>query len=114
MKEFLQHTDPSITQFALGTVLLPLLAAVINFFLPAKSKITGWLSTLAILASAVLSVFVFARIWNQQEVHQQWHWFTIGDTQIDLGILLNNLSALMLVLVSLVALPVHIYSTAYM
>src|SRR6185312_2723514 len=30
------------------------------------------------------------------------------------GILLNNLSVLMLLLVNLIALPVHIYSTAYM
>ena len=41
-------------------------------------------------------------------------WFTIGATKLYAGILLNNLSALMLLLVSLVALPVHIYSTAYM
>jgi NADH-quinone oxidoreductase subunit L len=41
-------------------------------------------------------------------------WFTIGQTKIYAGILLNNLSVLMLLLVNLIALPVHIYSTAYM
>jgi NADH-quinone oxidoreductase subunit L len=41
-------------------------------------------------------------------------WFTVGATKVQVGVLLNNLSVLMLVLVSLIALPVHIYSTAYM
>jgi NADH-quinone oxidoreductase subunit L len=114
LEEYLQHTDPSIIRFALSAAILPLLAAVINRCLPAKSKAAGWISTLAILISAVLSIFVFAKVWNQHEVHQQQVWFTIGNTAVYTGVLLNNLSALMLVLVSLVALPVHIYSTAYM
>ncbi|HAE68354.1 MAG TPA: hypothetical protein DCG77_14365, partial [Sphingobacterium sp.] len=37
-------------------------------------------------------------------------WFTIGETSFKVGILLNNLSTLMLFLVPTVALPVHIYS----
>jgi NADH-quinone oxidoreductase subunit L len=41
-------------------------------------------------------------------------WFTIGGTQLYAGILLNNLSSILLLLVSVIALPVHIYSTAYM
>lgn len=98
----------------MGAVLLPLLAAVIGFCLPARSKVSGWLSTLAILLSAVLSVAVFSKVWNQHPVHQQQLWFTIGETKVYAGILLNNLSVLMLVLVSVIALPVHIYSTVYM
>jgi NADH-quinone oxidoreductase subunit L len=47
-------------------------------------------------------------------IHQQLLWFTIGNTKLYAGILLNNLSVLMLLLVSVIALPVHIYSTAYM
>lgn len=114
MQDFLTHIDTLTTKFALTAVLLPLLAAIVNYVLPAKSKITGWISTLAILGSAVLCAFIFAKVWNQHEVHQQQLWFSIGDTKVYAGILLNNLSVLMLVLVSLVALPVHIYSTAYM
>ena len=114
MQDFLTHIDTLTTKFALTAVLLPLLAAIVNYGLPAKSKITGWVSTLAILGSAILSIFTFAQVWNQHEVHQQQLWFSIGATKVYAGILLNNLSVLMLVLVSLVALPVHIYSTAYM
>jgi len=72
------------------------------------------LSGAAIGASLVLALLIFFRVWNQPALHVQQVWFTIGNTQIRLGIWLNNLSVLMLLLVSAIALPVHIYSIAYM
>ncbi len=96
-------------------VVLPLLAFIINVCLPGRTnKIAGWASTLAILTSCVLSVMVFSKVWNQHAVHQQQLWFTVGNTKVYSGILLNNLSVLMMVLVSAIALPVHVYSTRYM
>ncbi len=96
-------------------MLLPLLAFVINTALPAKwSKVAGWVSTVFILISCVLAAFIFSKVWNGHQVHQQMLWFTIGDTPVYAGILLNNLSVLLLLLVNLIALPVHLYSTAYM
>ncbi len=115
MENFLQAIDTLTIRFALAAVLLPLLAFIINICLPGKSnKAAGWVSTLAILLSSVLSVFVFSRVWNHHQVHQGQLWFTIGSTKLYAGVLLNNLSVFMLLLVSLVALPVHLYSTAYM
>lgn len=109
------YQDITTVYYALAAVLLPLFAFLVNVCLPGKAnKISGWLSTFAILISAVLASLVFAGIWNHEPVHVQTVWFTIGATKLYAGILLNNLSALMLLLVSLVALPVHIYSTAYM
>ncbi|MBE9584395.1 NADH-quinone oxidoreductase subunit L [Mucilaginibacter sp. JRF] len=95
-------------------VVLPLLAAVINNFIPNKVKITGWISTIAILLSAVFAISVFAAIWNTTTVHTQQLWFTIGATKVYAGVWLNNLSVMMLALVPVIALPVHIYSMAYM
>jgi len=116
LNNFLQAIDTLTIKFALTAVLLPLLAFVFNFLLPGrKSKLAGWVSTVAILFSVVLSVSVFAKVWNTGHVvHQQVIWFTIGNTVVYAGVLLNNLSVLMLLLVSVIALPVHIYSTAYM
>lgn len=115
LKDFLQAIDTLTIRFTLIAVLLPLLAFIINISLPKKyGKVSGWLSTIAILVSCILSAFVFARIWNGHQVHQRRLWFVIGGGRIYAGILLNNLSALMLLLVNLVSLPVHIYSTAYM
>ncbi|WP_259070744.1 NADH-quinone oxidoreductase subunit L [Mucilaginibacter sp. X4EP1] len=116
MDNFLQAIDTLTIRFALTAVLLPLLAFVFNFLLPGrKSQLAGWISTVAILFSTVLSISVFAKVWNTNHVvHQQVIWFTIGNTVVYAGVLLNNLSVLMLLLVSVIALPVHIYSTAYM
>jgi NADH-quinone oxidoreductase subunit L len=115
LENLLQQIDTLTIKFALVAVLLPLLAAVVNACLPGRTnKVAGWISTLAILGSCILSFFVFSKVWNQHVVHQKVLWFAIADTKLYAGILLNNLSALMLLLVSLVSLPVHIYSTAYM
>jgi NADH-quinone oxidoreductase subunit L len=99
---------------AIAAVLLPFAAFAINFLLPKTSKIAGWVSVVAISMACVLSVNVFTQVWNVHEVHARLLWFSIGSTRVYAGIFLNNLSALMLVLVSVIALPVHIYSTAYM
>jgi len=109
------YQNASVGYYAIIAVLLPLLAFLLNICLPGKrNQASGWLSTLAILMSAALSALVFAKVWNQQPLHLQTLWFTIGTTKLYAGILLDNLSALMLLLVSLIALPVHIYSTSYM
>jgi len=110
----LSHTDLTLITCTLAAVASPLLAALVNFCLPVKSKVAGWVSTVAILLSCVFAARVFAGIWNNPQIHVQQVWFTTGHTKVYAGILLNNLSALMLLLVSVIALPVHIYSTAYM
>lgn len=114
MSSLLSYNDPTIISYTIAAVALPLFAALVNFCLPVKSKAAGWVSTMAILVGCVLSAVVFAEVWNQRPMHTQKLWFTIGSTKVFAGILLNNLSVVMLLLVSLIALPVHIYSTAYM
>jgi NADH-quinone oxidoreductase subunit L len=108
--------NPNITvQLAIAAVVIPFVAFLINFLLvPKQSKASGWISSKAILLSLVLSAYVFSQIWNQTPIHIQQLWFTIGNIPISIGIWLNNLSVLMLVLVSAIAYPVHIYSMAYM
>jgi NADH-quinone oxidoreductase subunit L len=109
-----QHTQVVI-YYALCAVLLPFVAFLINACLRGRTnKLSGWISTLAIFASAVLSGMVFADIWNKPLVQSQVLWFTIGTSKIYAGLLLNNLSALMLLLVSVIALAAHVYSTSYM
>jgi NADH-quinone oxidoreductase subunit L len=108
------HTDAQTVTLAIIAAALPFAAFALNFLVLSKSKASGWVSTLAILGSAVLAATVFARVWNQPTIHMQTVWFTIGETRVQVGVLLNNLSVLLLGLVSVVALPVHVYGTAYM
>ncbi|WP_221269460.1 NADH-quinone oxidoreductase subunit L [Mucilaginibacter sp. X5P1] len=115
MNTAIPYQDITIVYYALAAVLLPFAAFLVNICLPGKrNSVSGWVSTLAILISVVLSATVFAQVWNKPQLHVQQLWFTIGATKLYAGVLLNNLSVLMLLLVSLIALPVHIYSTAYM
>lgn len=67
-----------------------------------------------ISASFIISAYLFTAVWNNQTIHYQADWFTIGNTTISIGILINNLAALMMVLVTGISLLVHIYSLAYM
>jgi NADH-quinone oxidoreductase subunit L len=110
----LPYNDTQTVTLAIIAVVLPFAAFVVNFLLLGKSKASGWISTLAILASTILAADVFFKVWGNHTIHMQQVWFTIGATKVQAGILLNNLSVLMLLLVSVIALPVHIYSTAYM
>jgi NADH-quinone oxidoreductase subunit L len=115
LETYLPYQDSLTLYFALAAVALPLLAFVINSCLPGKrNKISAWVSTSAILLSCILSVILFSKIWNNAQIHLQQVWFTIGSSKVYAGVLLNNLSVLMLLLVSVIALPVHVYSMAYM
>ena len=100
-------------------ILIALLAAILPLFsfvfLPASKKGRGAniaLSTISL--SFILSLYLFFRIWNAAPEHQQLHWFLIGNVQFYAGILLNNLTVLMMVLVSGISVLVHIYSREYM
>jgi NADH-quinone oxidoreductase subunit L len=110
----LPYNDAQTVTLAIIAVMLPFAAFLVNFLLLGKSKASGWVSALAILASTILSADVFFKVWDNHTIHMQQVWFAIGATKVQAGILLNNLSVLMLLLVSVIALPVHIYSTAYM
>ncbi|HEY0244855.1 MAG TPA: NADH-quinone oxidoreductase subunit L, partial [Mucilaginibacter sp.] len=115
METYLPYEDSLTLYFALAAVLMPLLAFIINACLPGKgNKISGWVSTSAILISCVLAIIVFANTWNHHLIHLQQRWFVIGFSKIYIGVLLNNLSVLLLLLVTIIALPVHLYSIAYM
>ncbi|RFZ90585.1 NADH-quinone oxidoreductase subunit L [Mucilaginibacter conchicola] len=110
----LSHTDAQTVSFAIWAVALPFVAFALNLLLFGKSKIAALISTIAIVASLVLAVKVFLSVWNAPVIHAQTTWFIIGATKVQAGLLLNNLSVLMLLLVPVIALPVHIYSIAYM
>ncbi|MFD0792810.1 NADH-quinone oxidoreductase subunit L [Mucilaginibacter litoreus] len=114
MNPTLSHTDTQTVTLAITAVVLPFAAFVLNLLLFSKNRAAAWVSTLAILLSLVLSARVFTDVWNNHIIHAQQVWFTVGATKVQVGLLLNNLSVLMLLLVPAIALPVHIYSIAYM
>ncbi|MFZ4863546.1 NADH-quinone oxidoreductase subunit L [Sphingobacterium sp. Mn56C] len=95
-------------------VLLPFLAFLLQAIWGKRST-SGIFALLAIVLSTLISVvFVFLEVWRNVPLVQTFSWFTVGDKTFTLGILLNNLSVLMQLIVCVIAVPVHIYSRAYM
>ena len=74
-----------------------------------------WATILAVLASFVCSVVVFVDVLNGNTFNGSLYtWITMGDTRIEVGFLIDRLSALMMVVVTFVSLMVHIYTIGYM
>lgn len=93
-------------------ILLPFLSFILIIF--GKKGGGGNLALANISIAFILSIFLISQIWNKAPVHFQLNWFLIGEIQFTAGILLNNLSLLMISLVSGISVLVHIYSRSYM
>lgn len=101
----------------LFTALLTVAAPLLAFFYQAmigKRDQSGIISLIGIVFSFIFGGLTCLAVWNGPVIVSQVTWFTIGLSTFKVGILLNNLTVLMLFLVPTVALPVHIYSRAYM
>lgn len=97
---------------ALIASLMPLMSFII--ILAGKKGKGAGIALFNISLAFVFSLFLFFRIWNDQTVHEQTSWFIVGSIEFKAGILLNNLSVIMMTLVSGISLLVHIYSLSYM
>lgn len=102
----------NMSLIAILAALLPLFSFVF-ILLSSKGKGAN-LSLINISISFFLSLYLFSKIWNADPIHVQIVWFTLADVSFTAGILLNNLSVLMMVLVSGISVLVHIYSRSYM
>ncbi|MBM3949176.1 MAG: NADH-quinone oxidoreductase subunit L [SAR202 cluster bacterium] len=71
-------------------------------------------SILAILLGFILFWFVLADLLNNGPGALSINWLTIGDTILTWGVVVDNLSVVMLGLVTFVALLVQVYSLGYM
>ncbi|EQC43345.1 NADH-quinone oxidoreductase subunit L [Bacteriovorax sp. Seq25_V] len=108
-------------------VLLPFFAFVINAFLARKGgKATVaavFLSCAAIVGSSFYAIkifkdFVFGNYAADYYIHKVFTWFDLtGGGQefaVNMGIYIDNMAAVMLLMVTVVATMIHIFSTYYM
>ena len=98
--------------------LLPLLASGFNLlvsrkFFPEKAHI---FAILGVGGSLVLSLLVFRDIYDNDVPLDQhlWSWIASGSFRAEIGLYADQLTAIMLVMVTFVSLLVHIYSVGYM
>jgi NADH-quinone oxidoreductase subunit L len=109
-----------VVKFAYLIPLLPLIAAFVQIFLWKRLPRKGdWVSIGAILGSAVISFGIFIEVLMRFDPEflytVSYPWLDLGGRfTINMGILVDNMTAVMLVVVSVVSALVHIYSVGYM
>jgi NADH-quinone oxidoreductase subunit L len=88
---------------------------VVRALLGAKTPVAGWITIGAVAGSFVLSVFALASVASDgAAIHEQRDWFEVVGLHLTFGILLDQLTAIMLVVVTGVSLLVQFYSQQYM
>ena len=96
-------------------VLLPLISFVVSSIIREQyAWLVSMLAPVCLLFSLIAALYVGIHTWNQDPYIVQWSWFHIGSHQIAIELLLNNLSVLMLMIVSGVSFLIHLYSLGYM
>lgn len=110
------------------TILIPLIPLAVFLLLGInynriKPSISGWVGSIGLLTTLVLSYYTayqyFFVVGKLGDVYQsfttQWRWMNFTDTlYIDMGVLIDQISVMMLVVVSTISFMVHLYSRGYM
>ncbi|MFC2004958.1 NADH-quinone oxidoreductase subunit L [Chloroflexota bacterium] len=102
--------------------LLPVFSfIIISFFIRPfvnkESRVAGYITIAAIGGSLVLSLFTLSAVMSAPHHMLEMTpipWLVVGDLNIHLGLMVDALTAVMLVVVTLVSLMVQIYSQGYM
>ncbi len=104
----------------LSIILLPLFAFFIGIFLVKRfTKITVFLSCFAIFGAFLFSSRMFidaiSKYSTDFHIHKVFTWFNLLHYfKVDMGIYLDNMSIVMLLMVTFVAFLIHLFSTYYM
>lgn len=98
----------------LSILLIPLLSAVlITFFCRRRGNVAAGISVSAGLLIAVFSIY-FIFNWDGLLMHPFIHWFSVGDLSINMGFLIDQYAATMLIIVAFVAFWIQLFSVGYM
>ena len=111
--------ENTILTQAIIILLLPLAAFVIQIFFGKRLPRQGdWLATSAMFICLILAILIFGRVLAHYEpglkITRTFEWIRIGSLDLSFGILIDNLTAVMLVVVTLVSALVHLFSIGYM
>ena len=101
-------------------IALPIAALLVNgvlirAFVGPSSKYAGYVTIAAIGGSFVLSLMALITVISDGPLHLEAHdWIAIGGLKLEFGLMIDQLTVIMLVVVSGVSLLVQIYGQAYM
>jgi NADH-quinone oxidoreductase subunit L len=101
-----------------AAIFLPLIASIIAGFFGRWISDRGaqLVTCVAVLASAVLAVIIYAQIalGGQSLTVDLFNWMDTGDLQVEWALRFDTLSAVMVAVVTIVSSMVHVYSVGYM
>ncbi len=96
---------------------LPLAAAlsVGLFGWALKERASHWICCLGVIAAAGLSVHVFLQVLHGASFHGNlWTWVLSGRFEVPVGFLIDRLTVIMMMTVTVVSACVHVYTIGYM
>ncbi|MFD1185371.1 NADH-quinone oxidoreductase subunit L [Pontibacter rugosus] len=106
------------TATALVVLLLPLLGFLVLFPFGKRFPRHGdWLGIGLTAIAFILSAWLFTQTWNTATYHSRVTWFSLPGsslTPFTAGVLLDNLTVLMLFIVTFISLLVQLFSVGYM
>lgn len=95
--------------------IFPLLSFIVLLIFPESwKKKCAYISSSLIGLSFILSIVVLLDRLNKDTFKSEFTWLDIGQWQLTVGFEINQLNAMMLVIVTLVSFLVHMYSKGYM
>jgi len=109
-----------LIRYAYIIPLLPLASFFINLAVGKRLPRKGdWLSLATILAGLVMSIGIFLEVFGAYDPNFKYHvvtpWLTVGDRfTLNVGVLVDNVTAVMLLVVTGVSTLVHLFSIGYM
>jgi NADH-quinone oxidoreductase subunit L len=111
--------ENTILTQAIIILLLPLAAFVIQIFFGKRLPRQGdWLPTSAMFICLILAILIFGGVLAHYEptfkINRTFEWIKVGSLDLSFGLLIDNLTAVMLIVVTLVSALVHLFSIGYM
>ena len=111
-------TENGIINISLAILFLPLLGFIVTLLLGKKVKSIYLFELFVISVTLIASIVVaFGKLsyFIDDKIITEIEWFRLSDTiSIKLGFLFDNITVLMLFVVSLISALVHYFSVAYM
>lgn len=110
-------TESLLIKLSLVVLFLPLIGFTAVLFFGKRLKYAYIIENVIIILSFLLSVLVmYAKLsyFTDMKIVSEVEWINIGGVSIELGIMIDNLTVIMMFVVMLISMLVHIFSIAYM
>lgn len=101
----------------IAILLLPLLSFVgvlVAHYIFSSQKNYTLFSTALLALSLGCAALIAQNCFTNGTIHEQYTWFQLGNLRVKIGFLIDNLAALMLLVVTFISFLVHLFSLSYM